>query len=52
MKDYPKKITVSLTEEDFKTLENMAESDRRTNQQMASLLVEDALIAKSDTAES
>ena len=43
MKIYNKKVTISLTEEDFNTLVKMAEEDRRTNNQMASMLVEDAL---------
>ena len=46
MKQYPKKVTVSLTEEDFSTLETMAENDRRTTQQMASMMIEDVIKAE------
>ena len=46
MKQYPKKVTVSLTEEDFSTLETMAEDDRRTTQQMASMMIEDVIKAE------
>ena len=40
---YSKKITVSLTEEDYSRLEQLAEDDRRTIQQKASFMVEDAI---------
>ena len=46
MKNYPKKVTVSLTEADFSTLETMAENDRRTTQQMASMMIEDVIKAE------
>jgi len=52
MKKYPKKVTVSLTEEDFAKLVSMAENDRRTVNQMASMVIEDAIArAASDSAE-
>ena len=40
---YNKKVTISLSEEDFKKLEKIAEDDRRTIQQKASFMVEDAI---------
>ena len=43
MKEYNQKITVSLTEQDKAKLDQLAETDRRTVQQMASIFVEDAI---------
>ena len=42
---YNKKVTISLTEEDFAKLQKLAEDDRRTVQQRASFFVEDAIDA-------
>ena len=42
-KKYNKKVTISLTEEDFAQLESAAESDRRTTNQYASMLIEDVI---------
>ncbi len=46
MKKYDQKINVALTAEDKTSLEQMAENDRRTPQQMASIFVEDAIAQK------
>jgi predicted transcriptional regulator len=43
MRTYDQKITVSLTSEDKIKLEQLADTDRRTPQQMASIFVEDAI---------
>ena len=40
---YDKKVTISLTESDFAQLEALAEADRRTTNQYASMMVEDVL---------
>jgi len=42
---YSKKVQVTLTEEDFATLEEMVKDSRLTTGQMASTLVEDAIDA-------
>lgn len=42
-KKYSKKVTVSLTEEDYNQLNAMADADRRTIGQYTSMMVEDAL---------
>jgi len=46
-KTYNKKVTVSLTEEEHTKLQTLADKDRRHINQMASMMIEDALIAKS-----
>lgn len=43
MQKYNKKVTVSLTEDDHAKLQKIADDDRRHINQMASLLIEDAL---------
>jgi len=46
-KTYNKKVTVSLTEEEHTKLQAIADKDRRHINQMASMMIEDALVAKS-----
>lgn len=52
MKKYDKKVTVSLTEEDHTTLQDLADNDRRHINQMASMMIEDMIKAKQEKSTS